>query len=156
MDELEQFYHWYASNPGFLVPQDRAQDFIEGLTALTIHRSGPFQVQLVIVSPNIVIPTHTHPDVDSFEVFLRGMVFHLNGEVLVNEAQRDERTGVMPAAAFTSIRVRPSDPHGGHAGPSGGAFLSIQQWSREPTSVGDSWVGTHLGKSHESREGIAL
>lgn len=156
MDELEKFYEWYASSRPFLVPQDKAQDFIEGLTALTLYREGPFQVQLIVVSPNVVIPTHTHPNVDSFEVFLRGMVFHLNGEILINEDQRDERNGLSSAAAFRNIRVRPTDPHGGYAGPNGGAFLSVQHWSCEPTSVGDSWEGPHLGKRHETREGIAL
>ena len=73
-DDLTHFLQWYL-NAGLrlFVPHDNFIHFVEGVTGVTIYRSEPYQVQLFTATPNTVIPSHTHPNVDSYEVSLSGM-----------------------------------------------------------------------------------
>ena len=50
------------------------------MTSLCIYRHEPFQVELVTVKPGTYIPPHTHPNVDSYEVALRGIEFYSGGK----------------------------------------------------------------------------
>ena len=102
--------------------------FIEGVNGIVLYRNNNYQVELFICKPNLVIPEHTHPDVDSYEVFLYGMKFTHNGEAVINSEQALEEMEGMPSYAYQTIRVRPNDPHGGTASKNGGAFISIQRW----------------------------
>jgi len=99
------------------------------LTATRLFRSGKYQVELLSVLPNTEIPDHIHPNMDSYEVYLGGDIkFRTNGEE------------VTPTTTGQYIRVKPDCPHGGTFGPSGGVFLSIQEWVTEPASAGQDWA----------------
>lgn len=131
-DQLELFLGWWAESRNLEPPKTGAIEFAEGVTAITLYREDNFQVQMIIVPPNHVIPPHTHPDVDSFEVFFTGdITFYINGKI-------PEESPELGAP----IRVRPDDVHSGEFGPAGGAFLSIQRWLNgiAPTSVGYNWM----------------
>ena len=81
-DELSHFLDWYRENPQRIyVPLENSVHFVEGVTGLTIYRHGEYQVQLFTTTPNTVIPSHVHPNVDSYEVALSGMEFYLNDNV---------------------------------------------------------------------------
>jgi len=88
-------------------------------TSTVIYRSGPFQVQQVIMCPNSEIVDHNHPNVDSFVLYGSGDVtFRKNDEVGL--------IGVTPGVDW--LRIKETDWHGGTYGPRGGVFFTIQHW----------------------------
>lgn len=155
-DDLTKFLNWYLkkNKPVIpFVPLDEAQHFVENVTSLVIYRQFPYQVQLFIAAPGTVIPEHVHPNVDSYEVFLRGMEFTHNGEVIVSmiEAVTSGRED-MAKPHGGIIRVQPNDLHGGRASNTGGAFLSVQKWLRpDISSVGNDWDGESMGPIHDTK-----
>jgi quercetin dioxygenase-like cupin family protein len=147
LDELTDFATRYTGFKMFntLVPYDKPLSFVEGVTGLVLYRQPPFQVQLFIVQPNVLIPEHHHPNVDSYEYLLHGMNFSYKGHWLVKNygGEHGEHQGTM-------LRVHPEDKHGAEASALGGAFMSIQQWNNGvfPSSVGNDWVGETMGEEH--------
>lgn len=104
------------------------------VTAIVVFRDPPFQAQLVILKPNGVLPSHRHPNVDSYELPVAG-----DGHLEINGRERR-----LP------IRIRPQDFHGGRAGPEGFMFLSVQRWENgiPPTDVGTDWIGEPIDEIH--------
>ena len=153
-DKLTKFRNWYLKkSPPILVPYNHFAHFIEGVSGLTIFRNDPFQVQIFIAEPNTVIPNHTHPNVDSYEVALNGMEFFLNDEVSLSRKKTDTQNGQYSAAMYETVRVYPDCPHGGIAGKNGGSFISIQHWLNgvKPTSVANDWNGVTMGNCHTNQ-----
>jgi len=146
-DDLSAFADWYLrSGPRHIQPP--AQDtmmHIEGITGLCIYRNNPFQVELFLVSPNVTVPQHLHPNVDSYEVFLYGVEFSANNEIRIPYEDR-----LNPSWYHHTFRLKPNCYHGGRSGPEGGAFMSIQHWLNNiaPTHVGDDWDGNTMGDHH--------
>ena len=146
-DDLSAFADWYLrEGPRHIKPP--AQDtmmHVEGLTGLCVYRNPPFQVELFLVRPNVFIPQHIHPNVDSYEVFLYGMEFVVDTQVVIPYEDR-----LNPAWYHHTFRILPNCYHGGRSGPEGGAFMSIQHWLNDtvPTHVGDDWAGNTMGKNH--------
>lgn len=158
-DELSQFVLWYseASLAVPFVPIEGGCSFVEGVTGLVLFRRGQFQVQLFIVDPSVTIPSHVHPNVDSYEVFLSGMQFTFEEEIVItheNALVKNEDTGSALARGYC-IRVMPHEKHGGTASRGGGSFLSIQHWLNgvSPSSVGNDWEGDTMGDIHSSHAG---
>ncbi len=154
MDELERFLHWFLTKGSSLgaVPLLNAVHKIEDVYSVTWYRQAPFQVQLFVVPPNYIIPEHTHPNVDSFEVYLGGQIkFSLHGKWVVSE---DEFTGPtefgLSKIRGHTIRVKPDSVHGGIFGPAGGVFMSVQHWLNgvEPHCVSRDYDGIVMGESH--------
>ena len=146
-DALSKFADWYlrSSCNGILnriKPPAQEPMFVDGITGITLFRNGQFQVEMFICPPNIEIPDHIHPNVDSFEISLYGMRFrHENG--LCDET--DE------LKMYDSLRVRPQDKHGGISGPIGAAFISIQHWLNDvaPHRIAKDYEGGLVGKEHK-------
>lgn len=138
-----------------LVPLHGAVSYIEGVAAVLLYRGGQFQVQMFIVPPGHVIPEHTHPNVDSYEVYVGGQIkFSHGGRFIVADediAQPDQH-GCASLRGQT-IRVRPNDPHGGVFGPSGGVFLSVQHWLNgvAPHCVAADYEGVVMGPDHMAK-----
>ena len=158
-DELSNFAHWYLTSgevDRVYTPIDKGLLFIEGVSGIVLYRQKPFQVELFICQPNLVIPEHTHPDVDSYEVFLYGMKFTHSGQTLLNEEEALEHQNGYPINAYQTIRVKPNDIHGGTASNKGGAFISIQHWLNDvnPSHVSSNWSGNSMGKQHELQAGL--
>ena len=82
-DKLSNFANWYLTSgeiKGIYTPSAKnALVFIDGLYGISLYRKKPYQVELFICQPNLNIPEHTHPNVDSYEVFLYGMKFTHSG-----------------------------------------------------------------------------
>lgn len=153
-DDLSQFAAWYLSSRPLLVPAENSLSFYETAVGIVLYRQPPYQVQLFIAYPATPIVPHTHPNVDSFEVFLNGMEFSHCGNVLISmqDALRVASTG-FPQSYGVQIRVRPTDEHGGIGSSAGGAFLSIQKWLNgvSPTCVAADWHGDPMGPKHEEK-----
>lgn len=154
MDNLERFLDWFLTDgPRIgMVPFTGAVGRVDGVTKVTWFKHGQFQVQLFIVSPNYIIPEHTHPNVDSFEIYLGGQInFSHCGRYATNkwaDAVAD-KYGCSPERGMI-IRVRPDDLHGGTFGPEGGVFMSVQHWLNgvEPHCVSADYSGIVMGPEH--------
>jgi|TARA_B100000131_G_C17799316_1_gene484773 hypothetical protein len=153
-DELTHFLTWYLDTGlKIYVPHYDFVHFVEGVTGLTIYRKDQFQVQLFTATPNTEIPSHTHPNVDSYEVALSGMEFFLDGKVVLPRwyanlpSMADNN---LSASHYEVVRVLPESPHSAIAGKKGGSFMSVQHWLNDvkPTSVGNDWQGDTMGKHH--------
>jgi len=128
---------------------------IEDVTSITWMRSEDMQVQLFAVPPNYVIPEHTHPNVDSYELLVGGDIkFSKDGDWVKD-------TDATTTSFFSGmsnlhpmrgsiIRIHPDTPHGGVFGPRGGVFMSIQQWLNgvPPHCVSYDYDGLVMGDDH--------
>lgn len=107
---------------------------------------------MFVVPPNYIIPEHTHPNVDSFEVYMGGQIrFSHSGKWVISEDEFNVPTSLgYPKAGGKTIRVRPNDLHGGVFGPAGGVFLSIQHWLNgvKPHCVAADYNGVVMGPNH--------
>jgi hypothetical protein len=157
-DPLEDFLRWFLAQAPVIgyVPHDSPMHMIDGMTAVTLYRKGEFQVQMFITPPGYIVPEHTHPNVDSFEVNVGG---HIRFSHKGRWTQQDPSVIDRKTADGTSfcrgntVRVRPTDPHGGVSGPNGAIFLSVQRWMNgvKPTCVGNDYVGAVTGPEHLAR-----
>ena len=112
---------------GFVPQGTQVTHMIDAVTS-----KKDIQVQLFSVPPNYIIPEHTHPNVDSYELLVGGDIRFSKGGKWVTDKD------VLPAASSgieglhpsrgTLVRVHPETSHGGAFGKSGGVFMSIQQW----------------------------
>jgi len=156
VDKLESFKNWYlAQKPTikFCVPFDNPLMFIDGISGLTLYRKNNFQVQLFICEPNINIPKHIHPNIDSFELFLYGMKFTHSEKTIIDSDMALKENNEIPFYYYQTIRVKPDDWHGGTSSKNGGAFISIQHWlnNTKPTHVSDDWQGNVVGNKHKQQ-----
>ena len=154
MDDLERFADWYLhrSSPLGFIPLHDAVSYISGVTAVLLYRDGPYQVQMFVVPPNHIIPEHTHPNVDSMEVYIGGQIrFSHSGKFVITEDEFLNPAPLgLPKMRGKTIRVLPSDLHGGVFGPSGGVFISIQHWINgvDPHCVSADYDGVVMGEDH--------
>lgn len=152
MDELESFLEWFLNTTPMLgaVPLNNAVTNSNGITGVVWFREPPFQVEMFIAPPNCIIPEHTHPNVDSFEVYVGGQImFSHSGKWVFSQEEivPMSRHGVSSTRG-RSIRVKPSDRHGGVFGPTGGVFMSVQHWlnGEEPCCISKDYAGIALDK----------
>ena len=158
MDELEQFCAWFLKKTPVIgaVPFAGAVSKIQDVTAILLYRSGQFQVQMFAVPEGTIIPEHTHPNVDSIEVYVGGNIrFSHSGRYVYGEDQLRAHDGPLGCAfkRGTRIRVHPNDVHGGVFGKGGGVFLSVQHWLNgvKPHCVAADYDGITMGEDHLSK-----
>ncbi len=146
-DPLLEFARFYFANPQALPPSVWAGvTFVGDFAQLVMERSGDYQVQLCLCRPDSVIPDHSHPNVDTFVVYVTGQIFfRLDGQVVIEpQAVKETPRGGCSHNAH-HLRVMPGQSHGAAIGPVGGAFLTVQRWlNGKPTSVERDWEGPPL------------
>lgn len=156
-DDLTDFLQWYLdAGQRIFTPLNKSIHFVDGLTSLCIYRHEPYQVELVTVKPGTYIPPHTHPNVDSYEVALRGIEFYSGGKTTLPMwfANQPSPTSNLSMAHYMVVRILPETEHAAKAGPEGGCFLSVQKWLNgvEPTAVGMDWKGgSCMGATHDDQ-----
>ena len=155
MDELEQFCSWFLKSMPVLgaVPFSGAVSKIQDVTAILLYRRDQFQVQMFAVPEGTIIPEHTHPNVDSIEVYVGGNIhFSHSGKYVYPEDQLRPKEGSLGLAMKRgmTVRVRPNDLHGGVFGEGGGVFLSVQHWLNgvKPHCVAADYNGVTMGEHH--------
>jgi hypothetical protein len=120
-----------------------------------MERRGQFQVQMFAVPGNTVIPEHTHPNVDSIEVYVGGNVHfsHSGSYSYPRETLHEQGPRGLSSKRGTLIRVRPNDLHGGVFGEGGGVFMSVQHWLNgvKPHCVASDYTGVTMGERHLSQ-----
>lgn len=157
LDELETFCRNFLQKMPVLgaVPFEGAVHMIQDVTSILLYRHGQFQVQLFAVPEGTIIPEHTHPNVDSIEVYMGGNIhFSHSGKYMYDAASLVANSGPFKLAAKrgATIRVRPNDVHGGVFGEGGGVFLSVQHWLNgvKPHCVAADYEGITMGEHHLS------
>jgi hypothetical protein len=151
-DVLTGFAQWWLANRILSPPLDHCYTKAGGSTGFTLFRQAPFQVQVFLNEPNCEIVDHTHPNIDSYEVYLGGEVyFRLNGQTIITPEMMNEPQNLIGKM----IRILPSDWHGATLGDKGGAFFSIQHWLNgvAPTSVELDWQGPAIDEAHSAAIG---
>jgi len=138
-DDLAAFASWWLQTRAFKPPFD-AITVYGNMTGMVLYRDGCYQVQMFMAQPNSVAPSHIHPNVDSYELFLSGdLDFIIDG---IKYSHKD-------AIGYSApVRIYPSYWHEGITGPLGGAFLSMQKWlnNTPPSCVGKDWVDVNGAK----------
>lgn len=142
MSSLREFARYVLSIQlgDFRPPRDGFFYYRIGTTELQTQillRDSEFQCELITASPSIdgtFIPEHSHPHVDSIDVFLGGELGPSRGLglQLVAGARKRVPCGVL---------------HGATIGRIGASILCIQQWRDgvAPTSIALDWSGpAHL------------
>tara|TARA_R110000824_G_scaffold400766_2_gene609277 strand:+ start:11 stop:583 length:573 start_codon:yes stop_codon:yes gene_type:complete len=161
-DILSTFLEWFIIDEkrpkAWSVPVDNPIMIIDGIHGITLYRVEQFQVQLFLLAPNVVIPQHKHPNVDSYEVGMWGVLLtHKGKPVLADKIENamtpKEKGGKYSGCQNLTLRVRPDDVHGGYSGPKGGSFMSVQYWCDgiKPSSVETNWIGETLGDKHSKK-----
>lgn len=158
MDKLQEFANWFFKNANVLgfVPFAGAVDRIEDVTSILMYRHGEFQVQMFVVPAHTVIPEHTHPNVDSIEVYMGGNIRFSHSGSFVSFQEEICAADVplaLPKPRGKTIRVKPTHIHGAIIGEGGGVFLSIQQWLNgvAPHCVARDYSGMTMGADHSSK-----
>jgi hypothetical protein len=100
---------------------------------LVMFRDGPWQLELVTLMPNIVVPRHSHPNVSTFGIYLGGSGALDSSEYIERQINK-LRSGTM-----LGVTTPAGEEHGGSVGPDGLCFLSFQQWSVEPSMLHEDW-----------------
>lgn len=153
MDELDEFALWFVSQgpnlgkvPVMSAVTTLGHDGKGGNVMSGVwYRKGQFQVELLMIAGPWIIPEHTHPNIDSYQILLGGQIrFSRGGEWLTPETYQVDvnKDGTSPYRG-QRIRVNHNDPHGGVVGPHGVMYFSVQHWLNgvEPHSVGLDWNG---------------
>ncbi len=155
MDELEKFCSQFIKKMNVLgaVPFAGAVSKIQDVTAILLYRKDQFQVQMFAVPEGTIIPEHTHPNVDSIEVYVGGNIhFSHSGKYTCPKNLVFARDGLFGLASRRgeTIRVRPNDRHGGVFGEGGRVFLSVQHWLNgvKPHCVAADYTGVTMGEHH--------
>lgn len=149
---LLHYLKWILSNPIPRIPLYEAVGYVGGVTKVLWHREGQFQTQMFVMPPNYIIPEHTHPNVDSFEVYLGGQIsFSHSGYFVVKENTFNKTTITGENVGNWSIvQVNHNDKHGGVIGEHGGVFLSVQKWLNgvKPHCVACDYEGQTMNQQH--------
>ena len=152
-DDLKEFKNWYLVVSRTTVPYNNPIMFIDGISGVTIYRKEQFQVQLFICEPNVIIKEHSHPNIDSYEMFLWGMEFTHKGKTIINKQMALLEKNNMPRCSNWTLRIKQNELHGGQSSNKGGAFISIQKWLNniKPSHVSEDWTGDILGDKHKEQ-----
>ena len=147
-DALSKFADWYLRGNcnGILnriKPPAVQPMLIDGIAGITLYQKDQFQVEMFVCQPNVIIPEHIHPNVDSFEVCLYGMSFEHELTHICNPNDS--------LKMYDTLRVRPEHRHSASSGPIGGVFISIQHWLNgvAPYRIAKDYEGGIIGTKHK-------
>ena len=142
--DVESFMQWYMDSRMPILPPWNAQVIAsDDATAITLFRKGKYQVELYLIHPDIAVPQHSHPGMESVIVYLGG------GE----QGYRDE-FGISTRWGEITPVLYSGDIHGGRelgVSPKGYAMLTFEKWPDdiEPTSAAILWCGNTAGPKQD-------
>lgn len=142
-DSIEEFFDWYMKNgKPMLVPWDASVTRTDDATAICIFRHKRFQVEMYIIHPGYVIPTHGHPGMEVITMSLGGG----------NTGELNSKYGTSKHNGQTS-KVVNGDMHGGQltAEKNGFAILSFEHWTgnQQMSTAALQWTGPTAGPIHD-------
>lgn len=140
--------HWLKDAP--ICPPAVPYERVASNIGVTLYRDDRFQVQLWTFAPHSEIADHSHPDVDSWVVWVGGdYCFRKNGRMVERPDMKFVR---WRGVTVPKLHLAPGDMHGASIGPTGGSFLSITERldGHEPVSVHLVWAGPPLDSEHDA------
>lgn len=153
MDELDQFLAWFLAQ-GPSLGKVPLMSSVANLGSVSEgghvmsgvwYRKEQFQVELFMIAGPMIIPEHTHPNVDSYEVLIGGQIrFSHSGKWLMPETYcTDINYDGTSVYRGQKVRVNHNASHGGVVGPGGAMFFSVQRWLNgvEPHNIALDWNG---------------
>jgi quercetin dioxygenase-like cupin family protein len=143
-DPLKAYLLSILAKPFTRLPAIATYDYGR-LRSRVIDRQYDFQTELYVTGVGGLAQEHCHPNVDSFEVLVRGKF-----ELTVNGRPLPGELVTTPSGReFWVARVRPNQWHGARA-TTPGVFLSVQRWlTGSPTSIGLDWDGAPSSEAHK-------
>lgn len=144
-DNVEAFANWYMANRmPWMVPWDAEVICSDDATAMVLFRHERFQVELYLVHPNMAIPTHCHPGMESVIVRLGAGNLGKRSPVGTSDIW-----GAMPPVLHSG------EVHGGRPmgfSPKGYAMLTFEHWTgtEEMTSAAVLWKGDTAGPKQDA------
>jgi hypothetical protein len=142
---IEDFVDWYMqSGQPLMIPWNAEVIASDDATAICIFRKAPYQVELYLVHPSIVIPVHAHPEMESIVVSIGGGCL---GTRLDN--------GMSSIWGFKGNKIQGEQTHGGQGfgfSPKGYAMLTFQKWPEGVplTSAAVHWKGDTAGPKQDA------
>lgn len=143
-DSLEQFAQWYMQNGmPMAVPWDAEVIVSDDATAICVFRKPPYQVELYLIHPSIMIPEHAHPGLET-------LVVHLGGGFRGNRMQN----GLSDLWGTSAGKTSADETHGGSqlgVSPKGYAMLTFEKWPDgvPMTSAAAHWRGDTAGPKQD-------
>lgn len=145
IDTVEELVDWYFRiGMPLAVPWDAEVTCSDDATAICVYRKPPFQIELYIIHPAKVVPTHGHPGVEVITMTLGG-----------GKLGERQPTGLSSMWGEYTDALREGQKHGGREiGETsiGHALLSFQKWRSdlEVTSASTQWQGDTAGPLQEA------
>lgn len=133
---------------------------VEGFHSYVDYREGQFQVQVFNFTDlkYVIVPEHTHPNVNSYEVGISGDVHFTHGQKWFYPRHPALHYYKSPKTnkKYRCIRVNNTDIHGALIGPKGGIFLSVQQWlnNTNPSCVAMDYDGYGISENQSKIAGV--
>lgn len=143
--DVEEFADWYMANRmPWMIPWEAEVICSDDATAITTFRHGRWQVELYLVHPDMAVPSHSHPGMES-------VIIRLGAG---NIARRHE-TGVSEIWGAMAPVLHSGEVHGGRPlgfSPKGYAMLTFQQWPEgmEVSSAAVLWRGYTAGPKQDA------
>ena len=140
MTSLKEWSEWYLGDALSLKLRCAGTNEVratEHFSELVIYREPPFQAVIMTLFPGHQIPSHYHPNVDSYDLNLTGDgVAYVAGFAWTKKVQDKPRLDLR-------IPVLAGTVHYGFT-PNGSGFLSLQKWLNniQPTFLSEDWVDT--------------
>jgi quercetin dioxygenase-like cupin family protein len=131
---LGNFYREYMRGAlPMKVPRDAVRMLVNS-TEVVLYREAPFQVELITLRKSSVVPPHSHPNIDTYELLLSG-----SEQATVQVGRRCHGR----AKAVKIVSIHRGVVHSAQQGPDcDTAFLSFQYWHGiAPTFITDDWLG---------------
>jgi hypothetical protein len=142
---VTEFAQWYMnSGMPWMIPWDAEVICTDDATALCLFRKGRWMVELYLIHPNMAVPTHSHPGMES-------VIIRLGAG---NLGTRDIKTGTSSFWGSMTPVLHSGEEHGGRPlgfSDKGYALLTFEQWpvGVTPTSAAILWKGTTAGTTHD-------
>ena len=142
--DVASFTDWYFDvRMPLMIPANASVTRTDDATAICIFKKPPYQIEMYIIHPKMMIPTHAHPDVEIVTAILGG-----------GKIWRSTNVGTSASWGIVSQILKSGEYHGGphlSALSEGYVLLSFEKWpdNAEITSAAIQWKGPTAGPIHD-------
>jgi hypothetical protein len=144
---LEDFVQWYIdSRMPMMIPWDAKVICSDDATAICLFKKSHYQIELYLEFPRMIIPKHSHPDMEV-------IVMDLGGGGRLKSGQQENGTSIR--WGFIDKKLLADEYHGGNEiskNSNGSCFLAFQKWNNKDniTSAAIQWKGNTSGTMQET------
>lgn len=131
---------WWREGQPFQIPDNPHKDidvdgYIPMFRETVLFREGRFQVEQIILFPNVDVPSHRHPNLDTYECHVAGA-----GEAWIEGVKLPYTNDYTRHPRLRRFLIRSDQMHWGVAHTMN-IVISFQQWFNDvpPTFITDDW-----------------